>query len=115
MREKKEINIQVGEQVRTAREQAKLTQEALAEQIDVSPQFVSDLERGVVGISLSTLKRLCSVLDVASDQILFGTEIQDRSLLLAKSCETLTDAQFAALMEMVTCFVKIIKQGGIAT
>lgn len=31
MREKKEINIQIGEQVRIAREQARLTQEALAE------------------------------------------------------------------------------------
>ena len=30
MREKKEINIQIGEQVRIAREQAKLTQEQFA-------------------------------------------------------------------------------------
>lgn len=109
MREKKEINIHVGEQVRIAREQAKLTQEALAEIIDVSPQFVSDLERGVVGISLATLKRLSGALDVTSDQILFGTHVQDRSLLLAKSCEPLTDDQFSALMEMVNCFIKAMK------
>ena len=51
MREKKEINIQIGEQVKKAREQASLTQEQLAEQIEVSPQYVSDLARGVVGIS----------------------------------------------------------------
>ncbi len=56
MREKKEINIQIGEQVKKAREQASLTQEQLAEQIEVSPQYVSDLERGVVGISIPTLK-----------------------------------------------------------
>ena len=37
MREKKEINIQIGEQVRIAREQVKLTQEVLAEKIEVSP------------------------------------------------------------------------------
>ena len=52
MREKKEINIQIGEQVRIAREQAKLTQEQFAERIEVSPQYISDLERGVVGISI---------------------------------------------------------------
>lgn len=109
MRAKKEINIQIGEQVRIAREQNKLTQEVLAEKIDVSPQFVSDLERGVVGVSLSTLKRLCCALDVTSDQILFGTQSQDRRLLLSKSCESLTDEQFAALLEIVNSLVKIMR------
>ena len=37
MRSKREINIQIGERVRQAREQAKLTQEALAEKLEVSP------------------------------------------------------------------------------
>lgn len=73
MRVKKEINIQIGEQIKTAREQAKLTQEQLAERVDVSPQYISDLERGVVGISIPTLKRVCITLGVSSDQILFGT------------------------------------------
>ena len=73
MRVKKEINIQIGEQIKTAREQAKLTQEQLAERVDVSPQYISDLERGVVGISIPTLKRVCITLGVSSDQSLFGT------------------------------------------
>ena len=73
MRVKKEINIQIGEQIKTAREQAKLTQEQLAERVDVSPQYISDLERGVVGISIPTLKRVCITLGVSSDQIHFGT------------------------------------------
>ena len=50
MREKKAINIEIGERVKAAREQADITQEQLAERIDVSTQYVSDLERGVVGI-----------------------------------------------------------------
>ncbi len=106
MRQKKEINIQIGEQVRLAREQAKLTQEVLAEKIDVSPQYISDLERGVVGISLPTLKKLCCALGVASDQILFGTHTQDRGTLLSNACNTLTDKQFSLLLEMINCYVK---------
>ena len=73
MRVKKEHNIQIGEQIKAAREQAKLTQEQLSERVDVSPQYISDLERGVVGISIPTLKRLCTILGVSSDQLLFGT------------------------------------------
>lgn len=108
MREKKEINIQIGEQVRIAREQAKMTQEVLAEKIEVSPQYISDLERGVVGIALPTLKKLCCVLGVASDQILFGTQSSDRGVTLSNACNTLTDEQFALLIEMINCYVKAV-------
>lgn len=108
MREKKEINIQIGEQVRIAREQAKLTQETLAEKIEVSPQYISDLERGVVGIALPTLKRLCCVLGVSSDQILFGSHLQERGNILANACSTLTDEQFAILIEIVNCYTKAV-------
>lgn len=108
MREKKELNILIGEQVRVAREQAKMTQEVLAEKIEVSPQYISDLERGVVGIALPTLKRLCSTLGVASDQILFGAQPQDRAVILANTCHALTDEQFALLLEMVNCYVKAV-------
>ena len=108
MREKKEINIQIGEQVRIAREQAKLTQEVLAEKIEVSPQYVSDLERGVVGIALPTLKKLCCALGVASDQILFGTQVQDRGVILSNLCNTLNDSQFSLLLEMINCYIKAV-------
>ena len=108
MREKKEINIHVGEQVRIAREQAKLTQEMLAEKIEVSPQYISDLERGVVGIALPTLKKLCCALSIASDQILFGSQLQERCAILSNACSTLTDEQFLLLVEMVNCYVKAV-------
>ena len=108
MREKTEINIQIGEQLRLAREQARLTQEALAEKIEVSPQYISDLERGVVGVALPTLKKLCCALGVASDQILFGTQAQDRGIILSNVIKTLTEEQFALLLEMVNCFVKAV-------
>lgn len=108
MRQKKEINIQIGEQVRLAREQAKLTQETLAEKIEVSPQYISDLERGVVGIALPTLKRLCISLGVSSDQILFGTKSQDRGIILSNVCNTLSEEQFALMLEMINCFIKAV-------
>lgn len=108
MRSKKEINIQIGERVRQAREQAKLTQEALAEKLEVSPQYVSDLERGVVGVSMTTFKKLCQILGVTSDQLLFGSDTMDRGAILANACSTLTDEQFAILTDVVDSFVKAV-------
>lgn len=76
MRKKKELNLQIGNQIRKSRERSGLTQEQFAEAIDKSPQFISDLERGLSGISLETLKKICETLQVSSDTILFTETIQ---------------------------------------
>jgi transcriptional regulator with XRE-family HTH domain len=110
MREKKEINIQIGEQIRLAREQAKMTQEQFAERIEVSPQYISDLERGVVGISISTLKRSCVVLGTSSDQILFGITAESRNVAIEKRCTNLSDKAFSALLNIVDTFTSAIKE-----
>ena len=109
MREKKEINIQIGEQIRNARERVRLTQEQFAERIEVSPQYISDLERGVVGISIPTLKRACTALGTSSDQILFGAVSENRNTAIEKRCRELTDEDFVALMDMVDVFSSAIK------
>ncbi len=51
-----------------------MTQERLAEEIDVSIQYISDLERSVVGASTSTLINICRILDASADYILFGKD-----------------------------------------
>lgn len=108
MRVKKEINIQTGERIRTAREERKLTQEQLAERIEVSPQYISDLERGVVGISLATLKRLCLELGISSDRILFGRETEGYWAVMEK-CRSLSKEQFSLLLEIVDRYAKAIE------
>lgn len=108
MRVKKEINMQTGERIRAAREERKLTQEQLAEQIEVSPQYISDLERGVVGVSLATLKRLCVVLNVSSDRILFGQETQGHAALMEK-CRGLSQEQFSLLLEIVDRYTRAVE------
>ena len=109
MRAKKEINIQIGEQIKAAREYAGLTQEQFAEHIDVSPQFVSDMERGVVGVSLTTLKRVCVVLGVSSDQILFGKGTGDTAGIIAEKCRVLSPEQFMIVGEIIDKLVDAIK------
>ena len=108
MRVKKEINIQIGERIKAAREYAGLTQEQFAEYIDVSPQFVSDIERGVVGISLTTLKRVCVVLGISSDQILFGKRSENIADSIAEKCRSLSTDHFMILSEIVEKYVQAV-------
>lgn len=75
MRKKVDDNMYyIGSHIRTARKQADLTQEQLSESIGVTPQYLSDLERGLVGTSIPTLIKICRSLNVSSDYILFGND-----------------------------------------
>ena len=86
-----------------------MTQEQLAERIEVSPQFVSDAERGIVGVSLGTLKRICLILGVSSDQLLFGSDAADRVSALAERCSILTEEQFSIILELIDKAVLLVK------
>lgn len=75
MKVKKELNIQIGKRIHSMREQRSLTQEKLAELLDVSVQYVSDLERGVVGASLKTIIKISEILDISTDYLLKGKTV----------------------------------------
>lgn len=68
---KKPINIEIGKNIRKYREQCGYSREQLAEKIEVSPRFIANVEVGAVGVSPSTIKRVCEVLGVSADSILW--------------------------------------------
>ncbi len=72
MRSKKAINIEIGANIQAAREQAGYTQERLAEMLDLSPNHISAIERGVSAISLVALKKICALFGISADVILLG-------------------------------------------
>ena len=98
--------MKIGERIAELRKAQNMTQERLAERLECSPQFISDMERGVVGISLSTLKKLCLTLGVSSDSILFGTEAETTLDALADRCRVLSKEQFSILTEIVEKYIE---------
>ncbi len=74
MHKPKEDTVAMGMRIQQSRKAAKLTQMQFSEKIGVSTQYISDLERGIVGCSISTLIKICDILDVSSDFILRGKE-----------------------------------------
>lgn len=69
---RKQINIEVGQQIKKHREAAGLSREAFSEKIGISPRFCSSLENGFVGISLTTLRMVCEFFGVSADAILWA-------------------------------------------
>ena len=64
---------EVGGRVRDLRRARHLTQEALAEQCNISSPFLGHIERGTRKMSLETLAALAAALEVSADELLFGT------------------------------------------
>lgn len=63
----------IGERLKNARIKKGLTQEELAEKLDLSVAFLSRVERGSTRINLIRLSQMCSLLDVTEGEILNGT------------------------------------------
>jgi len=103
VREPKELNIQLGSRIRKARETAGLTQDTFAEMIKTESKNLSAIERGMVGISLSTMKRICETLFISSDMLLMDgpreldAEIPD---LFTERLKRLSPRQFGLMMEI---------------
>ena len=68
--------------IRKAREDLGYTREKFAEKLDVSVSYLAELERGRTGISVKMLIKVCNVLGLSADYVLFGTERQDDALRL---------------------------------
>lgn len=71
--QRQKLNIEIGKRCKEARTAAKLTQEKLSELLNVNSQFISDVERGCVGVSLLTLKEMSDILGVTTDYLIKGT------------------------------------------
>lgn len=68
--------------IRKAREDLGYTREKFAEKLDVSVSYLAELERGRTGISVKMLTKVCNVLGLSADYVLFGAERQEDALRL---------------------------------
>lgn len=95
MKEKKEYNIEIGGRIKRVREASGLTQDRFAELVGMGTKNVSAIERGMVGVSLSTLQRICHVLSISSDEILFDSDMAENDVqVLAARLAHLSPKQF---------------------
>ncbi len=67
-----ELKSTIGKRVRDFRLQNKYTQAQFAEIIDISINFLSEIENGKKGMSQDTICKLCQRFQISADYILFG-------------------------------------------
>jgi transcriptional regulator with XRE-family HTH domain len=85
--------------IRKAREEMGYTREKFAELLDVSVSYMAEVERGRTGISVKMLVKICNVLGLSADYILFGEKRTDDEKLLEKLNRI--DPQYIPLLDSV--------------
>ena len=112
VREKKELNVRIGNQIRIARESAGLTQDRFAELVSLATKNVSDIERGVVGISIGTLIRICETLSISSDSILFEEGTGNDAHSISECLSNLPPEQFEIACNIINKLFEAFASSG---
>ncbi len=70
----KDYNLIVGLRIREIRETMHLSREKFSEKCDISPSFLSDIERGKKSLTAKTIYKICSACGISADYIILGHE-----------------------------------------
>lgn len=64
----------MGFRLKQQRNLLSMTREQFAEKIDISPQFLAEIENGTKGMSCETFYNICSKCSISANFLLFGKE-----------------------------------------
>jgi len=102
------LNKQIGARVRAQREYLGITREKLCDYVSISSQFLSEIERGVKGVSAGTLYKLCVGLGVSADYILMGKERKADVSEISATLSTLDEKYIPLAEELLKTFFKTV-------
>lgn len=100
----------IGQRVREHREMLKYTREEFAEKLEITPRFVTDIEHGKKGMSIDTLIRICELLAVSADYIIWGRGDPPDSDLAALTA-ALSEEELRGAENIVREYVKAVSAG----
>lgn len=72
----------LGKRIKLFRKQMHITQEQMAEQLDLSLSFISQIERGVTKMSLDTFVDICDCLDCSPSDLIEQSTIPNEDCTL---------------------------------
>lgn len=113
MKEKDSLNAAIGSRIKELRKKEKLTQEQLSELVNLgTPQQISEIERGLCGVSVAKLVDFCRVLNTGADYLLFGisdsntSDILNSSDLFNKYLSKMTPEQTRYAEELIAVYTR---------
>ncbi len=101
MNEDKQFLVEMGNRILKRRKELGLTQEQLAEAMELSLQSVSCIELGKKAIRPENLFKLCRALDISSDYILTGKRSARQLDGITKKLATLNEDDYIMVETLI--------------
>lgn len=109
-----EINYKrLGESIKRKRKKTGLTQEEIAEKVNLSPTHISNIETGKTKVSLQALIAICNVLNCLVDELLLESVDESRYIYELKFHEYLkscTASELKIILDVVCVLKTSLKQ-----
>lgn len=96
--------VRIGQRIRNIRKAKGLTQEKLAELVDISLTHMSHIETGSTKLSLPVFVKIAQALHVSADELLFGNMQTARTIALhdiASLLEQCSDKDICILSDII--------------
>ncbi|MCC0650658.1 helix-turn-helix domain-containing protein [Clostridioides sp. GD02404] len=81
----------IGQRIKIARIKKRLTQDTLSELVNITPQHMSNIERGGSSVSLPTLISIANTLHVSIDELLCDTILDSKVVFEKELQEVISD------------------------
>ncbi len=97
----KAFHKQIGMRITQRRKQRNMTQEELAELVDVTPQMISSAELGKKGLRPENLYKISKALNVSADYLLSGEVTRTDAAYLQTRMKNLTPKKFRCIEKII--------------
>lgn len=103
-----DIKQMIGARVKAIRNKKKITQEQLAEKIEINSKYLSSIERGLENPTMNTLIKMSESLGVGLDEFFNQIEIEDpadRKKLIRSLLNQATDEQLKLAYRILSVII----------
>jgi len=106
------IKKELGEKIKTLRKKKSLTQERLAEMVNISTRNLSGIEAGANFVKAETLEKILTALNCTTEELFSNNHIKDNDELLAdiqNSLEMVKNdkAKLRAIYRIINCIIDL--------
>lgn len=103
---RKDLNVLVGANIKREREKAGFTQDQFSELLGIGSKSLSSIERGVVGVSLTTLLKICDALHISANALLYEQAQKNDANSITMQLQRLSPEQFQIASDVITSLIK---------
>lgn len=99
----------MGQRIKKQRKAVKLTQEKIAEELNISVKHFSEVERGIAGLSVENLIKLSDILGVSIDYMVKGEVNHDRWYSVINALDDVPPEKEMLIKSLLKTGIELVK------